>query len=259
MIGPEGPTLELSATRSAAPANDQELQDFIAPYTPPAARRMPFLPPDVTPREAPTSSGWYLLRIDRAGPRWMAWPQPDRGGKRGVYRFSSEEGARTLAVVARRAQQQHRHQSAGQLQCALEHPKTRPPPPSSMRAVPVVTEDSDPATRATRACLPACPMRGLSQLPRHLEVPGTYYIPKIAIIDIGFDLDPVTGIPVDGNLDYGTLGAPMQWDVADQTQGRRPRRRAPAWTRPGVFRDRRRPSQERFGSAGVGGHSSARS
>ncbi len=93
---------------------------------------------------------------------------------------------------------------------------------------PWFTEDSDPATPGDQG-LSTGVTHAWDYLSYHgiLEVPGTYYIPKIAIIDIGFDLDPTTGIPMNGNLDYGTLGrAHAMGRRGPRLPGRRARRRA---------------------------------
>src|SRR5262245_50731514 len=125
MIGPEGPTLEFVSNEIVLhPANDQELQDFIARYHATVLRDgMPFIPPDVTPREAPTSSGWYLLRIDPSTSAMDGLADSlTRAGKRGVYRFSSEDGARTLAAVARERSSAIAINPLATLDASLEHP-----------------------------------------------------------------------------------------------------------------------------------------
>jgi hypothetical protein len=117
-------------------------------------------------------------------------------------------------------------------------------------------EDNDPFTSGDQG-LSTGVTHAWDYLSYHgiLEVPGSYYIPKIAIIDIGFDLDPTTGVPLNGNLDYGTLAAPIQYDVVDHdfTAG------GPG-VDPDIFHGQSsfgvaaaRP-KNMFGSAGVGGH-----
>ena len=220
MIGPEGPTLEFVSNEIVLhPANEQELQDFIARYHATVLRDgMPFLPPDVTPRETPTSSGWYLLRIDPSTSALDGLADSlTKAGKRGVYRFSSEDAARTLAAVARERDSSIAINPLANFNASLEHPKDAAATTFVDAAMfPWFTEDSDPATPGDQG-LSTGVTHAWDYLSYHgiLDVPGTYYVPKIAIIDIGFDLDENTGIPVNGNLDYGTLGAPMQWDVAD--------------------------------------------
>ncbi len=260
MIGPEGPTLEFVSNEIVLhPANDQELQDFIARYHATVLRDgMPFIPPDVTPRETPTSSGWYLLRIDPSTSAMDGLADGlTKAGKRGVYRFSSEDAARTLAVVARERGSSIAINPLANLDASLEHPKDAAATTFVDAAMfPWFTEDSDPATPGDQG-LSTGVTHAWDYLSYHgiLEVPGTYYVPKIAIIDIGFDLDEATGIPVDGNLDYGTLGAPMQWDVADHDlRAGGPGEVPLAWHGQESFGIAAARPRNVFGSAGVGGH-----
>ena len=260
MIGPEGPTLEFVSNEIVLhPANDQELQDFIARYHATVLRDgMPFLPPDVTPREPPTSSGWYLLRIDpsRSAMDGLA-DSLTKAGKRGVYRFSSEDAARTLAVVAREHSSAIAINPLATFNASLEHPKDAAATTFVDAAMfPWFTEDNDPATPGDQG-LSVGVIHAWDYLSYHgiLEVPGTYYIPKIAIIDIGFDLDPDTGFPMNGNLDYGTLGAPMQWDVADHDfRAGGPGDAPNEWHGQMSFGIAAARPKNVFGSAGAGGH-----
>jgi hypothetical protein len=125
MIGPEGSALEFVSNEIVLhAANEQELQDFIARYHATVLRDgMPLVHPDVTPREPPTSSGWYLLRIDPSTSSLDGLADSlTRAGKRGVYRFSSEDAARTLAVVARERGSSIAINPLATLDASLEHP-----------------------------------------------------------------------------------------------------------------------------------------
>ena len=149
MIGPEGPTLEFVSNEIVLhPANEQELQDFIARYHATVLRDgMPLVHPDVTPREPPTSSGWYLLRIDPSASAMDGLADSlTKAGKRGVYRFSSEEGARTLAVVARERSSIAINPLAN-FNASLEHPKDAAATTFvDAEMFPWFTEDSDPVS-----------------------------------------------------------------------------------------------------------------
>ena len=260
MIGPEGPTLEFVSNEIVLhPANEQELQDFIARYHATVLRDgMPFLPPDVTPREPPTSSGWYLLRIDPSTSTLDGLADSlTKAGKRGIYRFSYEDAARTLAVVARERGSSIAINPLTTLNASLEHPKDAAATTFvDAEQFSWFMEDSDPATPGDQG-LSTGVTHAWDYLSYHgiLEVPGTYYIPKIAIIDIGFDLDPATGVPMNGNLDYGTLGAPMQWDVADHDfRAGGPGDAPDEWHGQMSFGIAAARPRNVFGSAGVGGH-----
>jgi len=260
MIGLEGPTLEFVSNEIVLhPANEQELQDFIARYHATVLRDgMPLVHPDVTPREPPTSSGWYLLRIDPSTSTMDGLADSlTKAGKRGVYRFSSEDAARTLAVVARERSSSIAINPLATLDASLEHPLDAAATTFvDAEQFSWFMEDSDPATPGDQG-LSTGVTHAWDYLSYHgiLEVPGTYYIPKIAIIDIGFDLDPATGVPMNGNLDYGTLGAPMQWDVADHDFLAGGPGDAPAvWHGQMSFGIAAARPRNVFGSAGVGGH-----
>jgi serine protease len=260
MVGPDGRTLEFVTNEIVLhPASEKEVQDFIIRYHAIVLRDgMPLVHPDVKPRDKPTSSGWYLLRIDPSTStlEGLADSLASAGG-RGVYRFSSEEAARTLAVVARERGSSIAINPIVTLDASFEHPLND----NASTFIDAeqffwFVEDNDPFTAGDQG-LSTGVTHAWDYLSYHgiLEVPGSYYIPKIAIIDVGFDLDPASGVPLHGNLDYGTLGAPIQYDVVDHDftaggEGVAPDR----WHGQGSFGVAAARPKNMFGSAGVGGH-----
>jgi hypothetical protein len=218
LVGSDGKRMEFVANEIILhPANQSELQEFIAKYGAIVLRDgAPLLIPGEEHRGPATSSGWLLLRIDLAKSSLGDFNQ-NLGdvGFRGKVRFSSADAARTLALFLR-----ERHRGIGinpifSFAASLEHP-TGPTGNIDAETFPWFTEDDDPSTPGDQ---------GLSTGVTHawdylsykgiLEIPGTYVVPKIAIIDDGFDLDETTGVPLHGNLDYGTLSAPLQMDIVD--------------------------------------------
>jgi hypothetical protein len=87
------------------PKSKADLDAFLAEYNGAVIRDgTPLLLPEVAARSnaPPESSGWYLIRIDpqRSSLSDLA-TNMERGGSRGLYRFSSEDAARLLALLAR--------------------------------------------------------------------------------------------------------------------------------------------------------------
>ena len=220
MVGPNGSTLEFVSNEIVfRPSSDAELQEFITRYGATVLRDgAPLVHPEVELRADPTPSGWYLLRIDASTSAVddLGDHLSNAGAEEGEYRFSSEEAARTLAVFARERARGIGLNPLVNFEASYEHP-TGPGTSLDAETFAWFTEDDNPfapddqgySTGVTHAW---------DYLSYHgiLEASGLYYLPKIAIIDGGFDLDEVTGVPLNGNLDYGPLSPPIQYDIVDR-------------------------------------------
>ena len=263
MVGPSGEPVEFVANEIILhPSSDQELQEFIDTYGATILRDgMPMVIPEVEQREPATSSGWYLLRIDTARSTLDDLDvNMTMAGLSGLYSFSSEEAARTLALFARERERGIGINPLAYFAVSTEHP-TGPTTNLDAETFAWFTEDDDDAMPGDQ---------GLSTGVTHawdwlsykgiLEVPGMYYVPKIAIIDGGFALDETTGVPLDGNLDYNTLSAPLQMDLVDHdgTAGGENLAKCGGspcpWHGQGSFGIAAAYPKNAYGSAGVAGH-----
>lgn len=263
MVGPDGKRLEFVSNEIILhPSSQEELQNFINTYGATVLRDgTPLLIPGVEHRSPATSSGWYLLRIDTKKSSLDDLKQNlTAAGFEGKVRFSSEDTTRTLALFARERSRGIGINPIMSRNASLEHP-TGPTGNIDAEMFPWFTEDDDPALPGDQ---------GLSTGVTHawdylsykgiLEVPGTYYVPKIAIIDSGFDLDETTGVPLNGNLDYNTLLPPIQMDIVDHdgTAGGENLLKcggiACPWHGQGSFGIAAAYPKNLFGSAGTAGH-----
>jgi serine protease len=158
------------------------------------------------------SSGWYLVAIDTSQVDLAGLAADmDAAGLHGAWTFSSDEAARTAAVVA------HERDAAvgfnfvmdtNQTTCTVcEHPD----------------KDGDYVDASEwwwmkDQGLSISVIRAWDYL-RYKGYPpvGVPYFPvRIAVIDNGFDLDTTTGVPLLGNLDYFYSGSkPPQLDEVD--------------------------------------------
>jgi hypothetical protein len=171
------------------------------------------------PPELPDSTGWYLIRVDLSRSALNDLPaNMNAAGLGGQATFSSEDGARLAALVARERGQEVTANFVGQLAewRIDEHPTTG--------GGNLDTENWWWFTEDDNSAVPGD--QGLSvgvvhawdyvQYQGFPPINVTYSPVTIAIIDTGFDLDTTTGVPMNGNLDYYYMGSkPKQLDEVD--------------------------------------------
>jgi hypothetical protein len=235
----------------------EELEAFIAKYRATVVRDdAPLVVPGMPQQGTPARSGYYLLRIDPA-----TTSPGDAGQELAGFRFSSEETARTFAIALREKSGGAEVNAIQTPAASLEHPKFQDDDGNIVEYVDAekfawFIEDGDPSTEEDEdysiGVTHAWEYLGYHGI---LEIPGNYFMPIIAIVDDGFDLDPVTGVPLNGNLDYNTLGAPLQADLVDNdgTAGGRSDLGSP-WHGQSSFGAAAAYPKNRYGSAGSGGH-----
>jgi len=142
-------------------------------------------------------------------------------GVTGHFTFSSEGAARLAALLAREAGQDLSPNIVGHIDCSIcEHPDGKG---GYLDAAEFwwLTEDENPAVSGDQG-LSVGVTRAWEYL-QYMGVPppppgGSWSSPIVAIIDIGFDFDPLTGLPPSGNDDYGFRlpTRPLQADLVDQ-------------------------------------------
>ncbi len=200
----------------AAGAGD--LEAFLAAYGGVVLRdgTMPTLAGEPPAPGATPPSGWYLIRID---PSRSSLEDLDANmtaaGAAGRWAFSSEKGARLAALAAREAARavslnflvgldqaripEHPDNTGGHLDAATWW---------------WLTEDDDPVTPGDQGL-----SVGVVHAWDYVKYAGyppanAPYAPvRLAVIDSGFDLDTVTGVPTGGNGDYPPQ--PLQLDLVD--------------------------------------------
>jgi hypothetical protein len=158
-----------------------------------------------------TPSGWYLIHVD---PRRSTLADLSANlaaaGASGHYRLSSENAARTLAMILR----ERAHGIAlgpdlvGYGAAVLEHPD------GMGGNIDFETQTWMSETSALST--------GVVHAWRYVDykgfgpMSGSWTSPHVAIIDGGFDLDASTGLPLAGNVDYyDPFSKPPQGDLID--------------------------------------------
>ena len=215
--GPRGRVEEFVANEIVFRAKSPEdLQAFLARYGGTVLRDgSPFIIPgaEVRPDAARAQTNEYLIRVDLARS-----PVDDVGrnmtalGVKGRFVFGSEDGVRLAAIVAREARRGASPNVVFKPQMIPEHPDGSG---GNLDAEtwPWMTEDDDPAMPGDQG-LSVGVIRAWRYLQYHRLPPssGTWRPPIVAIVDDGFALDPVTGVPLNNNVDYWLL---IQADVVD--------------------------------------------
>jgi len=197
------------------PADQAALATLLARYGGVVLRDdTPFLAQGVTPDpNLPASSGWYLVRVDPARSALDDLAANfERGGMRGNWTFSSASAARTAALIARETSLDLAPNFLADLaECTVcEHPI----PGGNLDAATFwwMNEDDD----LTKPGIQGLSI-GVAHAWDYLRYQGyppmaTPYVPvTLAVVDSGFDLDPVTGV---GNTDYAP-NPPAQLDMVD--------------------------------------------
>jgi Subtilase family len=259
VIGPNGRQQEFVANEVVfRPKSPEDLQAFLARYSGTVLRDgAPFLVPDGEPRPnaAQAHSGDYLIRVDvaRSDPDDVRRNMSTLGVK-GRYLFSSEDSVRLAALVAREA-------GRGASPNVVFKPHVIPEHPDGMGGhVDAetwwwMTEDDDPAMPGDQGRSVGV-VRAWRYLQYHGLPPtsGTWRPPIVAILDDGFALDPVTGVPLNDNVDYWLL---IQADVVDhdfRAGGPGPGADLGSrWHGQGAFGVAAARPRNQFGGAGTGG------
>jgi hypothetical protein len=226
-VGPDGKRDEFVVNEVVLqPSNEADLFSFLDKYDGVVLRDgTPMLVTAKGVSKAPpkTSSGAFLIRVDLSrSPLGDISRNMTANGITGAHLFSSENAARLAALLAREksTRQVSPNMVATPAACTVcEHPDGAG---GNIDAAtfPWMTEDNDPATAGDQG-LSIGVIRAWDYL-AYMGLPppppgGTFITPVIAIIDDGFALDPTTGVPLSGNLDYGltALSRPLQIDVVD--------------------------------------------
>ena len=268
MVAPDGRAAEFVSNEILLhPASQEQLQAFIDKY---GATVLDDGTPVVIPgdeQRAPAEpSGFYLLRIDPSKVSLDELAQDIAAAQAvGQQRFSSDDAARTFALSV------HEKASGAELNLMTYDDAVNEHPISTINNVTTfvdaetfdwLNEDTDPNTPGDQ---------GLSTGVIHawdylsykgiLDRPGTFFVPIVAVVDNGFDLDTTTGKPLHNNADFwNSFNAPLQGDAVDHdstaggpntgTCGNSP---CP-WHGQGAFGIAMAYPKNGFGSAGVGGH-----
>jgi Subtilase family len=264
VVGPDGRRDEFVANEVVfRPKSEEDLNAFLARYGGTVLRDgKPVLLPEVAAKSPPpTSSGWYLIRVDPAHSSLDDLAaNMERGGSRGRHLFSSEEAARLGALLGREKLSEKRTVGPNFLvspAAVEEHPD------GSGGFLDAsswwwMTDDADPAAPGDQGL-----SIGVIRAWRYLgykKVPpiGIWSPPIIAIVDAGFDLDG-SGNPVSAAGDFFP-SRPINFDIVDHdfnAGGTNPASCSGSpcpWHGQDVYGVAAAPHSNRFGGAGTGGH-----
>ena len=156
--------------------------------------------------------GWHLVHVDAdTSPLGDLPALLAEMGFEGSFSFSSEAAARSFALALREADRTLTLNLVFELQAVQEHPLVAMPSSEGdyldFGALPYMTDDEDPSGLSIGV------VRAWEYL-RQLGLPpaeGFWQPARVAIIDAGFFLDPVTGL---GNAEY-LFQPPLQVDLVD--------------------------------------------
>lgn len=198
------------------PQSRAQLDRFLARYGGTVVSSgAPHLLPGTSTEGVPSSTGWYLVRID---PSRSALTDLNGGldgeGLRGTWRFSSTTAARLTSLLAR-------EDTIGATANGVASVSTVPEHPTASGFLDAatwwwMTEDDDPNTPGNQGL-----STGVIHAWDYLRYKGfppltPFYPVRVAEIDTGFDLDPVTGAPITAGPDFMYSGSkPDQIDEVD--------------------------------------------
>ena len=214
-VGPDGRPEEFVVDEVVfQPQNAEDLSDFLAKYNGTVLRdgRPRLLPGSIPPLGLPETTGWYLIRVDlnRSSLGDIA-PNLEKAGLLGRWSFSSNKAARLISLAAReygRGVSPNFLVDVEQGCKVCEHPAGE----THVDAAKFwwMTEDDDPNTSGEQG-LSIGVIHAWEYVKYKGYPPNVTYTPvTLALIDAGFDLDEITGAPLNGNLDYP--GVPLQLD-----------------------------------------------
>jgi subtilase family protein/thrombospondin type 3 repeat protein len=205
-LGPQGRPEEFVVDEVIfRPQSADELAVFLAKYGGIVLRDgRPHLLPGVSPPAGlPETTGWYLIRVNlNLSTLQDLVPNMERTSLVGAWSFSSEEAARLVALTAREYESRISPNFLMYLQdswtcriCEHDH--------SLAEYWWWMTGEGGLKIGVVRAW-EYVKYKGYPPL-------TPYHAVRLATIDSGFDLDPITGTPLNGNLDY--FGTPLQIDA----------------------------------------------
>ncbi len=218
-LGPNGQPEEFVVDEVVfQPMSAEDLNEFLAKYNGIVLRdgRPHLLPGVLPPMDLPETTGWYLIHVDldRSSLDDMA-VNLERSGLLGHWSFSSEEAARLISLAAR---ENSRGVSPNFLGDVAQACKVCEHAVSATQYLDAakwwwMTEDDDPNTPGDQG-LSIGVIRAWEYVKYMGYPPSVPYTPiTLALIDSGFDLDEITGAPLNGNLDYS--GVLLQLDAID--------------------------------------------
>lgn len=282
LVGPDGVTegfiLDEIIIKAETP---EELNAFLEKYDGTVLHdgSVSDLPADQKVRDVPRAS-WYLVQVTLSRSSLDDFAaNVEAAGLQGHVTFSSEDAARLMAIVAREASQGVQSNLLLTLDSRLEHPCAGNFPivctssgagdPETFHLDPDkwpwMSEDDDPNTAGDQGF-----STGVTHAWDLLAYKDVITAPlgpdsiafrpvRVAVIDVGFDLDPVSGVPRFGNLDYfNSLSPPLQRNVGllgilrpDRAGG--PYSGSSKWHGQESFGVCCARSDNKFGGAGTGG------
>ncbi|MEZ4521398.1 MAG: S8 family serine peptidase [Thermomicrobiales bacterium] len=226
MVGPDGNRDDFAENEvTMAFRNQQELDDFLTRYNGTVLRSGVSQPIEgISPEDyEPESSGLYLIQVD---PELSGLDDLDENmvaaGIEGEFRFSSENAARLIAILARERDKPIGPNIVMRGDAVSEHPQTGGGNLDA-ESWPWMNEDDD-LNQAGDQGLSV----GVTHAWDYLSYQGVppsagpdggsseWNPTYVAVIDSGFALDEDTGVPLDGNQDYFYYGSkPIQADFVD--------------------------------------------
>jgi hypothetical protein len=252
LVGPDGRRDEYVANEvDLKPEGAAELSAFLAQYGGGVLRDdvVLFMTDEGELVERP-GNGWYLLRVDPTTSQLEDLPTLlSAQGAEGTFSFSSEAAARSFALALREVERKLSLNLVLQPQVVSEHPLVTSPASDAdyldFATLPYMTDDEDPDGLSIGV------VRAWEYL-RQLGLPpaeGFWRPARVAVIDDGFSLDPVTGL---GNADY-LFQPPLQIDVLDSNARAGGAESEGTWHGERVLGVCCATPRNRFGGAGRGG------
>lgn len=242
------------------PKDAGELNDFLVKYGGTILRdENPGVIAGLPVQHPLPSIAWYLIRVDPRRSSLDDLPaNMAAAGATGPHRFSSEDGARLTALVARERARGVGPNLVLSAQKTFRMARTFEQPDGAGGFVDAaafgwMTDVLD----LSKGQLGIGVVRAWDYLDYKLIPFGIAWTqPIVAILDSGFELDP-TGAPLSGNLDYG-FGRPLQWNLVGGKSAGGPTICAPFEAcnvahGQEVFGAAAAVPNNRFGSAGTGG------
>ncbi|MCA9839554.1 MAG: S8 family serine peptidase [Trueperaceae bacterium] len=202
------------------PKSEANLQAFLKRYNGKILRDgMPFLLPEVAAEltELLKRSGWYLIQVDlNRSVLDDLTSNLQTAGFKGDYRFSSEAAAHLASLAVREANNGVVANAVWTASAVPEHPNGT----GNLNAEDWwwMSEDDGPYTDGEQG-LSVGVIHAWDYL-EYKNIPAendTWIPPVLAIIDGGFAIDEVTGLPLNDNQDYFYFGdhGPMQIDLIE--------------------------------------------
>jgi hypothetical protein len=266
LVQADGPQIEFVANEvRLKPQNEADLQAFLTTYNGTVIHDgvVPAIP-DMEEHQlsTPAPRHPYLIRID---PQRVSTARVietmQQAGAGGAHRFSSDEALRLVALVTGERRWQIRPNFLVQPHAVLEHRNGAGGHIDASQWV-WMTEDDDP-NQAGDQGLSVGVVHAWDYLRYHNLPPqssGVWEPPFLAIIDTGFALDTITGVPLNDNYDFYAFGnKPYQYDMVDSDTAAGGEAlmkcggKVCPWHGQGAFGVAAARSHNRYGTAGIAG------